>query len=91
MWRSLLRLLQGVGRFELRRLVIDACSRQNLYRGRKDHAMKLARCSRTGDILEPRLKPQWLVGSVSGEGGIVECFALGFLIASSSLVWLPAL
>lgn len=28
---------------------------------KKDHPMRIARCSRSGDILEPIIKPQWYI------------------------------
>ena len=30
-------------------------------RGSRDHEMVVPVCHRTGDILEPRLKPQWFL------------------------------
>ena len=51
----------GMGRFEARSRVIERLSDEGLYFGDRDHAMSLALCSRTGDVLEPMLKPQWFV------------------------------
>jgi valyl-tRNA synthetase len=34
---------------------------KGLYRGMKNNEMKLGRCSRTNDIVEPMIKPQWFV------------------------------
>lgn len=34
---------------------------QGLYRGAKNNEMKLGRCSRTNDVIEPMIKPQWYV------------------------------
>lgn len=30
-----------------------------LFRYKKDHSMSISICSRSGDIIEPMLKPQW--------------------------------
>ena len=38
-----------------------ALEEQGLLRGSEDHAMVLPICSRTGDIVEPRLKEQWFL------------------------------
>uniref|UniRef100_F6HT54 valine--tRNA ligase n=1 Tax=Vitis vinifera TaxID=29760 RepID=F6HT54_VITVI len=32
-----------------------------LYKGAKDNEMRLGLCSRTKDIVEPLIKPQWYV------------------------------
>ena len=34
---------------------------KGLFKGEDDHPMTLTRCSRSGDVLEPLLKPQWFV------------------------------
>ena len=34
---------------------------KGLYKGKKRHEMRVARCSRSGDVLEPMLLPQWYV------------------------------
>ncbi|XP_032392086.1 valine--tRNA ligase, mitochondrial [Etheostoma spectabile] len=53
--------LQGVKRFDARQLVVDALVEKKLFRGKKDHAMNLPICSRSGDIIEPLLKKQWFL------------------------------
>ncbi|XP_067467813.1 valine--tRNA ligase, mitochondrial [Thunnus thynnus] len=53
--------LEGVKRFDARQLVVDALAERKLLRGKKDHAMTLPICSRSGDIIEPLLKKQWFV------------------------------
>ncbi|XP_071389983.1 valine--tRNA ligase, mitochondrial, partial [Centroberyx affinis] len=53
--------LQGVKRFEARQRVVDALADKKLFRGKKDHAMALPICSRSGDVIEPLLKKQWFV------------------------------
>ncbi|KAM7383692.1 hypothetical protein PAMA_011175 [Pampus argenteus] len=53
--------LEGVKRFDARQIVLDALAERKLLRGKKDHAMTLPICSRSGDIIEPLLKKQWFV------------------------------
>ncbi|XP_039976792.1 valine--tRNA ligase, mitochondrial [Xiphias gladius] len=53
--------LEGVKRFDARQLVVDALVEKKLFRGKKNHAMTLPICSRSGDIIEPLLKKQWFV------------------------------
>ncbi|XP_071775238.1 valine--tRNA ligase, mitochondrial [Centroberyx gerrardi] len=53
--------LEGVKRFEARQRVVDALADKKLFRGKKDHAMALPICSRSGDVIEPLLKKQWFM------------------------------
>ncbi|XP_054462688.1 valine--tRNA ligase, mitochondrial isoform X2 [Anoplopoma fimbria] len=53
--------LEGVKRFDARQLIVDALVEKRLFRGKKNHAMTLPVCSRSGDIIEPLLKKQWFV------------------------------
>jgi valyl-tRNA synthetase len=49
-----------VPRYDGRAAVLAALSARGLYGGRaEDHAAVLPVCSRTGDVIEPRLVPQW--------------------------------
>lgn len=52
---------KGLQRFEARKLVFDEMKRLGLFIKSESHQMSLPVCSRTGDILEPRLKPQWYI------------------------------
>eukprot|EP01119_Soliformovum_irregulare_P003020 TRINITY_DN1329_c0_g1_i1.p1 TRINITY_DN1329_c0_g1~~TRINITY_DN1329_c0_g1_i1.p1 ORF type:complete len:1040 (-),score=311.70 TRINITY_DN1329_c0_g1_i1:558-3677(-) len=52
---------QGLKRFDARSAVIEALKKEGLYRGLKDNKMSIGICSRSGDIIEPLLKPQWWV------------------------------
>lgn len=51
----------GLPRFVARGVLRAALEAKGLLRGDEDHAMRLAVCSRSGDVLEPMLKPQWWV------------------------------
>ena len=51
----------GMDRFAARVAVQQRLQDAGLYRGVEAHDMALGVCSRSGDILEPMLKPQWFV------------------------------
>mmetsp|Transcript_8007 Transcript_8007/g.18632 ORF Transcript_8007/g.18632 Transcript_8007/m.18632 type:complete len:1048 (+) Transcript_8007:159-3302(+) len=50
---------KGQHRFEARRTVEEALKQKGLWVGKKSHEMRLGFCSRSKDIIEPYLKPQW--------------------------------
>lgn len=52
---------QGMKRFHARRAVIEALKEKGLYVETKDNPMTVPVCSRSGDIVEPIIKPQWWV------------------------------
>ena len=39
--------------------VVDWLKEKGLFRGTAGNAMRLGLCSRSGDVIEPVLKPQW--------------------------------
>ena len=41
--------------------VVEWLMERGLYRGTAGNAMRLGLCSRSGDVIEPVLKPQWWV------------------------------
>ncbi|GAV80269.1 tRNA-synt_1 domain-containing protein/Anticodon_1 domain-containing protein [Cephalotus follicularis] len=51
----------GMPRFKAREAVTDALQKKGLYRGAKNNEMRLGLCSRSGDVVEPMIKPQWYV------------------------------
>ncbi|KAK9886784.1 hypothetical protein WA026_018437 [Henosepilachna vigintioctopunctata] len=56
---------QGLPRFEVRTLAIDLLDTLNHLRVIKEHKMTVPICSRSGDVIEFMMKPQWFV-SCSG-------------------------
>lgn len=56
---------KGMMRFDARVAVYNALEAKGLIRGKEDNPMRLGLCSRTGDVLEPLLKPQWWVNCSS--------------------------
>lgn len=51
----------GMRRYEARVAVEKALEAKGLLRGKEPNKMVLSVCSRTGDVIEPRLLPQWYV------------------------------
>lgn len=49
----------GLHRFVARRRVEERLRELGLFVEKKDNPMKIPRCSRSGDIIEPVLRPQW--------------------------------
>ncbi|ODN06420.1 Valine--tRNA ligase [Orchesella cincta] len=54
-------IFSGMKRFDARKAVIEELKKLNLLRGDKDNPMVVPVCSRSKDIVEPLLKPQWYV------------------------------
>ncbi|GMM57564.1 valine--tRNA ligase [Maudiozyma humilis] len=52
---------EGMKRFDARKKVIEELKNKGLYIGQEDNEMTIPTCSRSGDIIEPLLKPQWWV------------------------------
>ncbi|KAI5966178.1 VAS1 [Candida pseudojiufengensis] len=52
---------KGMKRFDARSKVIEELKQKNLFVEQKDNEMTIPLCSRSGDIIEPLLKPQWYV------------------------------
>jgi len=51
----------GQPRFQARITVVDYLKEKGLFRGLEDNPMRLGICSRSKDVIEPVLKPQWWV------------------------------
>eukprot|EP00117_Sycon_ciliatum_P046973 scpid7682/ scgid33592/ Probable valine--tRNA ligase, mitochondrial; Valyl-tRNA synthetase len=52
---------ERVHRFAARRLILESLRQTGLYRHAVKHPMLVQRCSRSGDIIEPILYPQWFL------------------------------
>ncbi|KAI3406287.2 VAS1 [Candida oxycetoniae] len=52
---------KGMKRFDARAKVIEQLKAKNLFVEQKDNEMTIPLCSRSGDVIEPLLKPQWYV------------------------------
>jgi valyl-tRNA synthetase len=53
--------------------VVQWLEKEGLFRGTAGNEMRLGTCSRSGDVIEPVIKPQWWV----------ECKALGAAAAKA--------
>jgi valyl-tRNA synthetase len=52
---------EGMMRYDARIAVEEALKEKGLYIGKEPNKMRLGICSRSGDILEPMITPQWYV------------------------------
>lgn len=52
---------QGMLRYEVRIKIVKDLEEMKLLRGKKPHAMRLGFCDRSGDVIEPMVKPQWYI------------------------------
>ncbi|KAJ4372269.1 hypothetical protein N0V83_004043 [Neocucurbitaria cava] len=50
---------QGQKRFDARYTVVEALEKKGLFVKKEDNPMKVPICSRSGDVIEPIMKPQW--------------------------------
>jgi len=53
----------GMHRFLAREAVCQELEQLGLLRGEQDHSMVVPVCGRTGDVVEPMLKPQWFMNT----------------------------
>lgn len=51
----------GMMRFDCRVAIYEEMNNMGLIKGKKPNAMRLGLCSKSGDVIEPFLKPQWYV------------------------------
>lgn len=52
---------RDIKRFDARNIIIDELNKMNLLRGRQHHEMTVPICSRSKDVIEFLVKPQWFV------------------------------
>ncbi|XP_035683587.1 valine--tRNA ligase-like isoform X1 [Branchiostoma floridae] len=70
---------KGMKRFHARKAVLEALKEKDLYRGTKDNPMVVPTCSRSKDVIEPLLKPQWYVNCKDMAAAAVEVVRNGEL------------
>lgn len=51
----------GMKRLDARKAVVSALDKLGVFKGTKPNPMRLSKCSRSGDVIEPLLVPQWYV------------------------------
>ncbi|XP_066470749.1 valine--tRNA ligase [Tiliqua scincoides] len=69
----------GMKRFDARRAVLEALKNKGLFREVKDNPMVVPVCSRSKDVVEPLLKPQWYVRCDTMARGAAEAVRRGDL------------
>ncbi|KRT85570.1 tRNA synthetase [Oryctes borbonicus] len=52
---------KGIPRFDARDIIVDELHRLKLLRGQQEHEMVVPTCSRSNDVVEFLLKPQWFL------------------------------
>jgi len=62
----------GMPRFTARSKIIEALEEIDQYRGKAGNDMRLGLCSRSKDVVEPMLKPQWWVSCKSMAQGACD-------------------
>ncbi|KAJ7760204.1 tRNA synthetases class I-domain-containing protein [Mycena olivaceomarginata] len=68
---------KGMKRFHVRVAVIKALKDAGLYIETKDNPMQIPICNKSGDVVEPVLKPQWWVNCKPLAGGGDQAHASG--------------
>nr|XP_027210399.1 valine--tRNA ligase-like isoform X1 [Penaeus vannamei] len=69
----------GMKRFDARKAVLEALKEKGLYIETKDNPMVVPVCSRSKDIIEPMIKPQWYVKCLDMAAKAVEAVKSGEL------------
>ncbi|XP_076061155.1 valyl-tRNA synthetase isoform X2 [Oratosquilla oratoria] len=69
----------GMKRFEARKAVLEALKKKGMYVETKDNPMVVPVCSRSKDIVEPMLKPQWYVSCSDMAAKAIEAVKSGEL------------
>jgi valyl-tRNA synthetase len=80
----------GLGRFDARVAVVDWLKEAGLFRGVAGNPMRLGLCSRSGDVVEPVLKPQWWVscgGMAAKAGDAVRSGAIRVVPPEAEATW----
>lgn len=52
-------------RYEVRKTIVEFLEKKGLFRGSKPNPMNLGLCSRSKDVIEPLMRPQWWVNCTS--------------------------
>ena len=75
-------MFAGMMRFDARNAVYEELDRQGLIMGKKPNPMSIGRCSKSNDIIEPLLKPQWYVNCKDMAARAVSAVRNGDLIVT---------
>ncbi|RZF33600.1 hypothetical protein LSTR_LSTR009056 [Laodelphax striatellus] len=83
--------VDGMKRFEAREAIREELKKQGLYRNQRPHQYQLPVCSRSGDVIEQLLKPQWFINCKDMAAKAVEAVKSGQLViqpSSFERVWM---
>ncbi|MES1914276.1 MAG: hypothetical protein MHM6MM_006368, partial [Cercozoa sp. M6MM] len=69
----------GMMRFDARYKIIEALEAEGLFMGKEKNEMELPVCSRSGDVIEPRVKPQWYVDCADAAARAIDYVESGDL------------
>ncbi|XP_064649994.1 valine--tRNA ligase-like [Lineus longissimus] len=69
----------GMKRFDARKAVLKALKEKGLYKETKDNQMVVPMCSRSKDVIEPLLKPQWYMNCTEMADAAVNAVKTGEL------------
>jgi valyl-tRNA synthetase len=80
---------QGLQRFDARVAVLEALKEKGLYVKTEDNKMVLPMCGRSGNIVEPLMKPQWWINcqDMAKDALEVSTFKKLFLATYFNLLW----
>ncbi|CCX33651.1 tRNA synthetases class I-domain-containing protein [Pyronema domesticum] len=67
----------GMPRFTARKVVVEELTKLGLYVETKDNPMQVPRCSKSKDVIEPIMKPQWWVSQKSMADAALEAVRKG--------------
>jgi valyl-tRNA synthetase len=62
----------GMKRYNCRKAIEEELKKLGLWKGKKDNKMRLGMCQRSGDVIEPMIKPQWYVNCSEISGPMIE-------------------
>ncbi|KAJ3616400.1 hypothetical protein Zmor_011908 [Zophobas morio] len=81
---------EGLKRYDARIAVIEALKEAGLYRGAQSHAMAIPICSRSKDVVEDMVRPQWFLncGDMAKRAlAAVESGSLKIIPSSHNITW----
>lgn len=70
---------KGMQRYEARKAIVNHLRNIGLFRGTQNHAMQIPICSRSGDVVELMLKPQWFLNCKAAAQKAIEAVKSGDL------------
>jgi valyl-tRNA synthetase len=76
--------LAGMDRYNARTHIRQRLVDAGLYRGQQSHRMRIALCSRSGDIVEPIIQPQWYLKCTDMAANVLRLTETGQLIIRPS-------